>query len=255
MSSALSYQRVKEHLESLKLPAALAELDTVLQRAQKEQKLAVEVLDELLAHELRQRFERRITANLQLSGLPFHKRLEDYDFDAQPQVPKRTIFELATLRFLHNGENVLLLAPCGVGKTHLAIGLALKALENGHRVYFLSLHDLITKIRLAREKNRLHALQATIMRTTLFVLDELGFLPLTPEDATFLFELVNKRYQAQKSTIITSNKSYGQWGEIFPDPVLAVALLDRLLHHATTINIRGESYRLKHRREAGLVSP
>jgi DNA replication protein DnaC len=142
-----------------------------------------------------------------------------------------------------------------VGKTHLAIGLALKALENGHRVYFLSLHDLITKIRLAREKNRLHALQATIMRTTLFVLDELGFLPLTPEDATFLFELVNKRYQAQKSTIITSNKSYGQWGEIFPDPVLAVALLDRLLHHATTVNIRGESYRLKHRREAGLVSP
>jgi DNA replication protein DnaC len=114
--------------------------------------------------------------------------------------------------------------------------------------------DLFGSCLIAREKNRLHTLQATILRTTLFVLDELGFLPLTPEDATFLFELVNKRYQAHKSTIITSNKSYGQWGEIFPDPVLAVALLDRLLHHATTINIRGESYRLKYRREAGLTT-
>ncbi|MBS3900729.1 MAG: IS21-like element helper ATPase IstB [Dethiobacter sp.] len=254
MSGALSYQRVKEQLESLKLHAALVELDGVLERAQQDERLPVEVLDELFSHELRHRFERRISANLQLSGLPCQKRLEDYDFDAQPQVPRRTLEELATLRFLHNGENVLLLGPCGVGKTHLAIGLALKALEHGHRVYFLTLHDLITKIRLAREKNRLHTLQATILRTTLFVLDELGFLPLSQEDATFLFELINKRYLARKSTIITSNKSYGQWGDVFPDPVLAVALLDRLLHHATTINIRGESYRLKHRREAGLTT-
>jgi DNA replication protein DnaC len=108
---------------------------------------------------------------------------------------------------LHNGENVLFLGPCGVGKTHLAIALALKAIENGHRVYFLTLHDLITRIRLAREKNRLHMLLATIMRPRLLVLDELGFLPLSQEDATFLFELVNKRYLARKSTIITSNKS------------------------------------------------
>jgi DNA replication protein DnaC len=254
MSAALSYQRVKEQLESLQLHAALAELDGVLERGQKEERLVVEVLDELLAHELRQRFERRISANLQLSGLPFVKRLEDYDFAAQPQVPRRSLEELATLRFLHNGENVLFLGPCGVGKTHLAIALALKAIENGHRVYFLTLYDLITRIRLAREKNRLHMLLATIMRPRLLVLDELGFLPLSQGDATFLFELVNKRYLARKSTIITSNKSYGQWGEIFPDPVLAVALLDRLLHHATTINIRGESYRLKHRREAGLTT-
>lgn len=254
MSAALSYERVKEQLETLKLHAALCELDGVLERAQREERLPVEVLDELFDHELRHRSERRISANLQLSGLPFQKRLEDYDFDAQPQVPRRSLEELATLRFLHNGENVLFLGPCGVGKTHLAIALALKALENGHRVYFLTLHDLITKIKLAREKNRLHVLLATIMRTQLFVLDELGFLPLAQEDATFLFELINKRYLAHKSTIITSNKSYGHWGDVFPDPVLAVALLDRLLHHATTINIRGESYRLKHRREAGLTT-
>jgi len=180
------------------------------------------------------------------------KRIEEFDFDAQPQVPRRTVEELMTLRFVQQGENVLLLGPCGVGKTHLALGFAVKALEQGYRVYFLSLYDLVTKARLAREKNRLHVLQRVIHRAHLFVLDELGFLPLAAEDATFLFEVINKRYHSGKATIVTSNKSFGQWGEIFPDPVLATALLDRLLHHATTINIRGESYRLKHRRESGL---
>ena len=234
------------------MEAALVELDDVLERGGKEERSTVEVLDDLLERELRYRFERRVSTNFKLAGLPVVKRIEEFDFEAQPQVPRRTVEELETLRFVHEGENVLLLGPCGVGKTHLALGLAVKALEQGHRVYFLSLHDLVTKARLAREKNRLHVLQRVIHRAALFVLDELGFLPLAAEDATFLFEVINKRYHSGKSTIITSNKSFGQWGEIFPDPVLATALLDRLLHHATTINIRGESYRLKHRRESGL---
>jgi DNA replication protein DnaC len=159
------------------------------------------------------------------------------------------------LRFLRAGENVLILGPTGVGKTHLATGLTLKAIEHGHRAYFLTLHDLINKARAAREKHRLHVLHTTLLRADLFVLDEVGFQPLERDDATFLFEAINKRYAANKSTIITSNKSYGQWHEIFPDPVLAVALLDRLLHHATTINIRGDSYRLKARRDTGLPTP
>jgi len=150
---------------------------------------------------------------------------------------------------------VLILGPTGVGKTHIAIGLTLKAIENGHRVYFLTLHDLVNKARAAREKNRLHILHTTLLRADLFILDEVGFQPLEREDATFLFEAINKRYAAQKSTIITSNKSYGQWHEIFPDPVLAVALLDRLLHHSTTINIRGDSYRQRHRKHTGLPQP
>ena len=113
---------------------------------------------------------------------------------------------------------MLILGPTGVGKTHIAIGLTLKAIENGHRVYFLTLHDLVNKARAAREKNRLHILHTTLLRADLFILDEVGFQPLEREDATFLFEAINKRYAAQKSTIITSNKSYGQWHEIFPDP-------------------------------------
>lgn len=255
MSGAVSYERVRDHLERLKLDAALAALDPALESAQKRERLPVEVLDELLGIELAARFERRVATNLKLSGLPTVKTLEDFDFDAQPQVPKETVEELATLRFLHQGENVLLLGPCGVGKTHLATGLALKAIERGHRIYFLSLHDLVTKSRTAREKNRLHVLLNVVVRPELLVLDEIGYLPLEAPDATFLFEVVNKRYQKGKSIVLTSNKSFGQWDEVFPDPVLATALLDRLLHHATTINIRGESYRLRHRRAAGLAVP
>jgi DNA replication protein DnaC len=255
VSQAVHYQRVREHLEALKLNAALSELDPLLERAAKEDQSLVQALDTLLGLELSERFERRVAANLRLSGIPVKKTLEEFDYAAQESIPKRTVEELATLRFLRNGENILLLGPTGVGKTHLAIGLALKAIEQGHRVYFLTLHDLVTKARLARERNRLHVLHTTLQRADVFLLDEVGFQPLDQTDATFLFEVINKRYQANKSTIVTSNKSYGQWSEIFPDPVLAVALLDRLLHHAITLNIRGDSYRLRHRHANGLLNP
>lgn len=252
MSAALSYERVQEHLQELKLDAALTALDVVLEQGVKNDLTAVEILDDLLDRERTARFERRVETNLRLSGIPTPKSLEDFDFEAQKSVSKSVIDELSTLRFLHQGENLLFLGPPGVGKTHLAIGLALKAIEQGHRIYFLSLHDLITKARMARENNWLRRLMANLTRNDLLILDELGYLPLDAADATFLFELVSKRYEAMKPMIVTSNKSYGTWNEIFPDPVLATALLDRLLHHSTTISIKGDSYRLRNRKKAGL---
>ena len=188
MSAAVSYERVLEHLEVLRLNAARTALDTVLEEGQKKQQLPVEVIDELLSRERADRFERRVATNLRLSGLASTKTLESFDFEAQAQVPKETIDELATLRFLHQGTNVLFLGPPGVGKSHLALGLALKAIERGHRIYFLTLHDLVTRSRTAREKNRLPILLQTLTRPELLVLDEVGYVPLEREDATFLFK-------------------------------------------------------------------
>ncbi len=252
MSEAVHYERTLDHLHTLNLPTAASELGPLLEQAAREERTPTWLLDQLLHREVTHRFEKRVAANLKLSGIPVKKTLDQFDFHANPSIPKATIEHLTTLRFVHDGENVLLLGPTGVGKTHLAIGLTLKAIEQGFRAYFLTLHDLINKARLARERNRLHTLHATLLRADLFILDEVGFQPLEREDATFLFETINKRYAARKSVILTSNKSYGQWHDIFPDEILAVALLDRLLHHATTINIQGDSFRQRHRRHAPL---
>jgi DNA replication protein DnaC len=252
MSAAVSYERVQDHLQVLKLEAALSDLDVVLENGQKKELTPVEVIDDLLNRERSVRFERRVRTNLRLSGIGAPRSLDTFDFDAQKSVSRSVIDELASLRFLHQGENVLFLGPPGVGKTHLAVGLGLKAIEHGHRVYFLTLHDLVTKARKARARGWLDRFLSTLTRNDLLILDEIGYLPLEAADATFLFELVSKRYEALKPMILTSNKGYGSWSDVFPDPILATALLDRLLHHSTTINLKGDSYRLRNRTRAGL---
>ena len=171
MSAALSYERVKEHLLALAMDAAHDQLDSVLEAGQKKDLTPVEIIDELLKRERDTRFQRRIKTNLRLSGIATHKTLEDFDFEAQPQVPKKVIDELTTLRFVHSGGNVLFLGPPGVGKSHLAIGLGIKAIQAGHRIYFLTLHDLVTKSKTARQRQRLDNFLNTLTRPDLLILE------------------------------------------------------------------------------------
>ena len=246
--------RVHQALTSL----GLAELDVVVearleQAAQREQAYG-EFLADLLECEVGARRERYLKTRMRLAHLPAVKTLSQFDFSFQPSIDARQIRELATLRFVAEASNVILLGPPGVGKTHLAIALAVAAVEAAHGAYFITAHDLVTDLGNAARENRLERRLRVYLAPKVLVIDEMGYLPLDAVGATILFQLVSARYE-RGSIILTSNKSYGEWGSIFGDPILATAILDRLLHHSTTVNIRGESYRLKERRKAGLLNP
>jgi len=179
------------------------------------------------------------------------KRLADFDFKAQPSLDPKLLDELATGRYLAEGRNVILLGPPGVGKTHLAIGLGVACAEMGHRVYFTSAVELARKLALALAENRLHREMKNFTRPKLLVLDEVGYLALDQTQASLLFQVVSQRYDTGGAIVLTSNKAFADWGHVFAgDAVMAAAALDRLLHKASVVHIRGDSYRLRERRKA-----
>lgn len=243
---ALVYARVQDRLAKLKLTRMAAVVDQLAEVAAREELPYLTFLDRLLEEETGTRLVRSVEMRTKLARFPFLKTLDQFEFGFQPSIDERLVRDLASLRFLAHAENVCFLGPPGVGKTHLAIALGLAAIAQGQHVHFLSAGEL-TALAPEQMASRL----VTLCKPKLLIIDEMGYVPFDRPAATFLFQLVSRRYE-RGAILLTSNKSYGEWGEIFSDPVLAAAILDRLLHHSVTVNIRGESYRLKDKRKAGV---
>lgn len=238
-------------LEQLKLTTALTQLDAAAQQAAAASWSYSHFLGYLLEAELQERHRRTVKLNLQFARFPYHKRLEDFDYAAQPAVDRRLIDELATRRFLHDGRSIVFLGPPGVGKTHLAIALGLLTAEAGHRVYFTTAIEMTRRLSKALAENRLHRELHNLTRPKLLIIDEVGYLQLDQTQASLFFQVISQRYDNNSAIILTSNKAFSDWAEVFAgDAVMASAALDRLLHRCTIINIRGESFRLKEKRQA-----
>ena len=244
----VEYERLKENLEKLKLNRILEILDSHNRLSQERELSYTNYLDGLIAEEMAFRANRGVRTRIKFAHFPFIKTIEQFDFSFQPTLNKRKVEELFTLRFIDNRENVLFLGPPGVGKSHLAIALGLRAAYQGYRIYFTTLSDMVTRLRASLADNSFERALKNLTIPSVLILDEIGYLPLDREGSNLFFQLVSKRYE-KGSIILTSNKTFGEWGTIFADTVIASAILDRLLHHSTSFNIKGESYRLREKKK------
>lgn len=244
--SQLVTTRIREHATKLGLTHLTDTITQLVSRAEADQMGYLDFVDLLLEEELGLREGRRFRNALKLSGLPHHKTIDEFDFAFQPSLDARKVRDLATLQFVEAKSNVALLGPPGVGKTMLAVSLAVAACRAGYSIYFTTLDDLVRRLRDAEATGRFNRQLNAYLRPSVLLVDEVGYLPLDRTEANMVFQLVSRRYE-RGSIILTSNKSFPEWGSVLGDDVLATAILDRLLHHCDVLSIDGPSYRLKDR--------
>jgi DNA replication protein DnaC len=237
-------ERVQRHLVGLRMPRALEVLDAVVRQLERGEVSALEAIDTLLAEEFTLREGRRVKAALQMARLSSVKTLAGFDFSFQPSLDRNRILALAQLDFIRRHEVVHFLGQPGTGKSHLALALGVEAVKAGHSVYFATLAELIASLAKAERESTLRERLRFLCRPQLLIVDEIGYLPVISGGGNLFFQLVNARYE-KGAMILTSNRGFAEWGEVFSDPVVATALLDRLLHHAVVVQIEGASYRVR----------
>lgn len=243
-----SYEKLITDLKKLRLPAMAEMLDSYTKQAATNSMSYMDFLSGLVLEEVSYKERRGVQNRIKSARFPVMKDLDDFDYTFQPSLNKKKLAELSNLRFVDNKENILFLGPPGVGKTHLATGLAVRGCETGYKVLFTTLNEMISVLMASLADNSFPAKLRTYIQPSLLVIDEVGYLPVPKEGANFLFQVVAKRYETG-SIILTSNKSFADWGEVLGDSIIASAVLDRLLHHSTIFNIRGASYRLREKKK------
>ena len=252
LTTPAQLERLGEHLRKLRLLKSGERLEALLQQAAAQELPYAEFLEQVLGEEVAAKTSKNIAMRTAMARFPFVKPLETFDFTYQPSIDRKQVQQLASCHYIEHGDNVIVLGPPGVGKTHLAVSLGLKAIEAGYRVLFTTAAHMIATLSKAHGEGRLDEKLKVFTTPRLLIIDEIGYLPIDRFGANLFFQLISRRYE-RGPMILTSNQSFGAWGDVFGDRVIATAILDRLLHHAVTLNIRGNSYRLKDKLKAGLV--
>lgn len=244
MNPATNYQQLLRNLEYLKLKQMTLHLNEVVDFGVKNQMSFIETLIKLTNYEIDVREQNMTQSMVKVAAFPHLKEIKDFDFTFQTSINQQQILDFLTFRFIEQNENIVFLGPSGVGKTHLATAIGIAAAKKRTSTYFIKCHDLIQNLRRARLENRLESRLKHYTKYKLLIIDEIGYLPIDQEDAKLFFQLIDMRYE-KRSTILTTNVNFKAWDEVFQEPKLANAILDRILHHATVVTMVGDSYRLK----------